>query len=190
VSALAAARPAEEAHLMGVDPAQFRDAMRRLAGGVTIVTTSDGQRRRGLTATGVCSLSAEPPSLIVCVNRRAEAHDLIAATRRLCVNVLGSAHRSLAECFAGRHGERGEARFLRGQWGTLATGAPCLADAVAVFDCAIVDSWSFATHTVFVCHVVATRGASPDDPLVYFDGSFAALGPHFVDRAMQEAEWL
>jgi flavin reductase (DIM6/NTAB) family NADH-FMN oxidoreductase RutF len=164
--------------------------MRCLAGGVTIDTTSDGTRRRGLTVTGICSLSAEPPSLIVCVNRRAEAHDLIAATRRLCVNLLGKHHRSLAESFAGRHGARGESRFRHGAWGALASGAPWLKDSISAFDCAIVDSWTFATHSVFVCHVIGTGEPVDEEPLVYFDGAFAGLGLHFVDRAMQEAEWL
>jgi flavin reductase (DIM6/NTAB) family NADH-FMN oxidoreductase RutF len=176
--------------LHGVEPGEFRRSMRCLAGGVTIVTTADTERRLGLTVTGICSLSADPPALIVCINRQAEAHDLIASTRRLCVNLLGKHHRSLAESFAGRHGAKGEGRFQRGEWGRLATGSPWLKDSISAFDCAIVDSWTFATHSVFVCHVIATGDVIDEEPLVYFDGAFAGLGLHFVDRAMQEAEWV
>ena len=60
--------------------------------GVTIVTTSIGEQRNGLTATAVCSLSAEPPMLLACVNREAGAHDPTLQSRVFCVNLLGAKH--------------------------------------------------------------------------------------------------
>jgi flavin reductase (DIM6/NTAB) family NADH-FMN oxidoreductase RutF len=55
---------------MGIDHATFRAAMARFPGAVTIITARQGTERRGITATAVCSVSAEPPSLLVCVNRK------------------------------------------------------------------------------------------------------------------------
>ena len=67
------------APVVAVNSDDFREGMRQLAAGVTIVTTSIGDQRIGLTATAVCSLSAEPPMLLACVNREAGAHDPDAA---------------------------------------------------------------------------------------------------------------
>ena len=68
---------------------QFRVAMRRYPAAVTIVTASDNQRRHGMTATAVTSLSLDPPSLLVCLNRTTLLHDIMLSARRFCVNVLG-----------------------------------------------------------------------------------------------------
>ena len=73
---------------MPVATADFIAGMRRLAAGVTIVTASQGELRAGLTATSVCSLTAEPPRLLACVHREADAHDMILASGRFAVNVL------------------------------------------------------------------------------------------------------
>ena len=61
------------APLVEADRQGFRDAMRQLASGVCVVTLGAGDERKGLTATSVSSLSAEPPTLLVCVNRRRRA---------------------------------------------------------------------------------------------------------------------
>ena len=60
---------------MTVDPAAFKKGMRHLAASVTLITTRHRDRRGGLTATAVCSVSAEPPQLLICVNKSASAHD-------------------------------------------------------------------------------------------------------------------
>lgn len=80
----------------------FRAAMRHLAGGVSVITTGSGAERNGLTATSVSSLSAEPPTLIVCINRQASAWPLIARHRAFGVNVLGSDQIEIGERFSGR----------------------------------------------------------------------------------------
>ena len=71
------------APVVTADPEDFKEGMRQLAAGVTIVTTAVGERRNGLTATAVCSLSAEPPMLLACVNREAGAHDPTLLSRGL-----------------------------------------------------------------------------------------------------------
>ena len=123
-----------------VDVELFKQGMRQLVGAVTLITTRDATQRRGMTATAVCSLSAEPPSLLVCINRTAEAHDVILSGRCFCMSLLSYSQQSLAESFAGRDGSKGEERFERGKWGVLATGAPYLEDSLAAFDCALTDT--------------------------------------------------
>ncbi len=164
---------------MAIPPAvgaeAFKRGMRRLAGGVTIITTEHAGEVNGLTATAVTSLTADPPQLLVCVNRSAAAHDLIRKGARLCVNALGLEHRALAERFAGIDGVHGPERFAAGTWTTLSTGAPALADALAAFDCVVADSVDVATHTIFICRVVDVRSREDGAALVYESGGFASV---------------
>jgi flavin reductase (DIM6/NTAB) family NADH-FMN oxidoreductase RutF len=153
----------------------FKQGMRCLAAGVTIVTTLHDGVRGGLTATAVTSLSADPPQVLVCVNRGAGAHDLIHRGSLMCVNVLAHAHQHLAARFAGQKGVFGEDRFAAGRWTTLTTGAPVLADALASFDCVVTERVQSATHTIFIGRVVGVRARPKAKPLVYASGTYARL---------------
>ncbi len=158
-----------------VDAAAYKAAMRRLAAGVAIVTGAHGGTRGGLTATAVCSLSAEPPQLLVCVNRQIEPHDIIRDGAVMGVSLLGTEHRALAARFAGMTRVSGAARFGEGSWLTLKTGASLLEDAVAAFDCVITEAIDTATHTVFIGKVVAVRVRADAAPLLYAEGEFQSL---------------
>lgn len=167
---------ASETAARAVCPANdFRTAMQKLAGSVCVVTTADQGRRLGLTMTAVCSLSADPPSLVACVNRSAEAHDLIIASGRLCVNVLKFDHIPLSVSFSAGDGSKGEVRFTTADWGTSVTGAPVLGDALAYFDCWVVDKVQAKTHTVFVCNVAGAGTAGAGEPLIYANRQYGRL---------------
>jgi flavin reductase (DIM6/NTAB) family NADH-FMN oxidoreductase RutF len=160
-----------------VTPEAFIQGMRQLAAGVAVVTTGEHGNRAGLTATSVCSVSAEPPQLLVCINRRAEAHDVLCRSGAFVINLLSSEQQDVAETFAGTAGLRGEERFACGSWTRLATGAPVLEPCLASFDCRVVQAIAVATHTIFVGAVLAVR-AQPDlAPLVYVEGDFGLIAP-------------
>ena len=163
------------APVAAVDAADFKEGMRQLTAGVTIVTTSIGERRIGLTATAVCSLSAEPPMLLACVNREAGAHDPTLQSRVFCVNVLGAQHLDLATQFASS--ARVSERFTTGNWGTLATGAPVLMDALASFDCLLGQTLRAETHTVLSGRVQAVRTDAAQEPLLYSRGAYGTFAP-------------
>ena len=112
-----------------VPTADFIAGMRRLAAGVTIVTARLDEVRAGLTATAVCSLTAEPPRLLACVHREADAHGLILDSRLFAVNLLTPAHQALSDHFGGRDESHGPTRFSVGAWAVGATGVPILTDA-------------------------------------------------------------
>lgn len=155
----------------------FLDGMRRVGGSVAIVTTHapDGAPK-GLTATAFTSLSADPPAILVCVNRRTQVASEVEAAGRFCVNVLAADHVAVAETFAGRAGLTGEERFAHGRWGTLATGAPALDGALVVFDCELERVVEHTSHLVLFGRVVRTE--APDGapaPLLYCAGRFATL---------------
>jgi flavin reductase (DIM6/NTAB) family NADH-FMN oxidoreductase RutF len=149
--------------------------MRRLATGVTIVTTRHGDVLAGLTATSVCSLTAEPPRLIACINRDADAHALIARSGVFAVNLLTPAHRDLADHFGGRTEAFGPARFELGAWTTGVTGAPLLLDAAASFDCRLVRTVPIGTHAIFIGEIEAVRHREEAEPLLYHDRGYATL---------------
>lgn len=160
-----------------MDPSTYRDAMRNHAGAVTIITAGSPGQRTGLTATAVCSLSDDPPSLVICVNRTASAYPIIKAERVFCVNLLAEDQHDIANCFAGRTGLKAESRFDIGQWTALATGAPALAEAVANFDCMLVNAHEMKTHAIFVGLVKAVRTKPEANPLLYIRGKFGTLLP-------------
>ncbi|MBM3522355.1 MAG: flavin reductase family protein [Alphaproteobacteria bacterium] len=171
--------------LPSIAPEAFKVGMRRLAAGVTIVTAMHDGERNGLTATAVTSLSADPPQLLVCVNRTATAHDLIHGGAALCVNLLAQEHRALAARFAGMDGVHGPERFDIGDWTTLVTGSPVLADALAAFDCVVAEAVDSRTHTIFIGRVVGIRARDDGAALVYEAGRFGkfAVTPDKVARA-------
>src|SRR4029453_1507179 len=107
---------------MSIDPAAFKRGMRHLAASVTLITTRHRELRGGLTATAVCSVSAEPPQILVCVNKTASAPASIGEAGFFCVNILAPSHRKLAERFAGMDDVEGDDRFRdMGEWSTLST---------------------------------------------------------------------
>jgi flavin reductase (DIM6/NTAB) family NADH-FMN oxidoreductase RutF len=145
-----------------------------MAAGVGIVTTGAKGERRGLTATAICSLSDDPPTVLACVNVRAAAHDFIIQHGAFAINALASDQKELARCFSGQLGLSGEDRFVMGDWRILQTGAPILGSALFSLDCELVDHKAVATHTIFIGRVVAA-GHQPSSPLVYHQGAYKLL---------------
>jgi flavin reductase len=159
-----------------IDPGLFKSGMRRLASGVSLVTTVLDGQPHGMVATSVCSVSAEPPSLLVCVNRSSKSHDPIRDAGIFCINLLGAEDDEIARRFSAP--EHRETRFAEREWASLVTGAPALADALASFDCRTAHTVPADTHTIFIAHVVAARvGQLGKGALVYLDGQYSTVAP-------------
>ncbi|EQM77156.1 NADH-dependent FMN reductase RutF [Stutzerimonas stutzeri] len=145
----------------------YRDAMARLAAAVNVITTDGPCGRAGFTATAVCSVTDDPPTLLVCLNRSASPHPAVIGNGTLCINTLASDHQALSNLFGGKTPMA--ERFAAASWSTWATGAPVLDDAVASFDCRISQISSVGTHDILYCEVLALRRRDSADGLVYFD---------------------
>jgi flavin reductase (DIM6/NTAB) family NADH-FMN oxidoreductase RutF len=159
------------------DAEAFKAGMRHLAAHVCLITTvgPDGARR-GLTATAVCSVSADPPTLLCCVNRQIAPFAAIRESGIFAVNVLGVQDLELAERFAGEI--QGEARFDIGNWIAVATGAPALESALTTFDCRMTRLEEVATHGILFGEIQAIRSrGSNAEPLLYSHGTFGAFAP-------------
>lgn len=157
-----------------VDRQAFRDGMSRLATAVNIITTMDGDRPFGFTASAVASVTDTPPTLLVCVNRDSQSYPVLRASGVLCVNTLASQHEELGMLFAGRTKDM-EVRFAAAGWTAGASNAPVLADAVVSFDCRIDSIVSAGTHEILLCGVLAVHHGSGEDALVYYNRKFSGL---------------
>lgn len=159
-----------------MDSHLFKNGMRRLAGAVCIIATSALEKRWGLTATAVCSLSAEPPRLLACVNRNGATLASITDSRRFSANVLGAQHQALAEAFARPPASPTADRFAQGHWTEMTTGAPILADGVVSFDCTVAAIIDTGSHGIVVGDVVDVGiNDAPAAALLYASGQFVTL---------------
>ncbi len=156
-------------------PDLFRQGMRRLASGVSIVTTFDGAAPQGFAATAVSSVCADPsPTLLICVNRTVSCHGTIHGRGLFCVNVLAEDDLATARLFS--CSEHRHLRFRDAPWEILTTGAPALTDALASFDCKVAQAIEVQSHTIFLGTVVATRLRGGEHrPLLYVGGRFDRL---------------
>jgi flavin reductase (DIM6/NTAB) family NADH-FMN oxidoreductase RutF len=152
--------------------AGFRDAMRRAAATVALVTTSEDGVWHGMAATAVTSVSTSPPSLLVAVNHQASIHDPLTRVGRFCVNLLALRHRSLVRAFSGAM--KGADRFLLGEWQACDAAPPMLVDAPAAFECELDASLDYGSHSIFIGQVRAVAINGVSDPLIWSDAAFAA----------------
>lgn len=159
---------------MSLDSNLFKRGMRRLASGVSIITTAENGERHGMAATSVCSVSADPPTLLVCVNRTATTHAIIARAGFFSVNLLAETDDELARRFSSAADRA--TRFEGRDWTTLVTQAPALIGALASFDCEVMQKIDVDSHTVFIGRVKAIElWHERIVPLVYLDGRFDTL---------------
>jgi flavin reductase (DIM6/NTAB) family NADH-FMN oxidoreductase RutF len=156
-------------------PDDFRTAMRQIPAAVTIVTTSAGGVRHGLTATAVASVSADPPQVLVCVNRGARSSVAISVAGRFGLNYLGAEHIELAEAFAAPTGDH-EDRFRRARWSDSPSGTPLLLDALVAFECIVVNEIRSGTHVIFIGQVTAVRRREGRS-LIYQCAAFTSPNP-------------
>lgn len=159
-----------------IDREAFKEAMRHLVGGVSIVTVASGKRRGGLTATSMTSLSADPPSLIVCIKQGSSGIALLRESGRFGVSILGEGHSSIADTFAGRDGRRGAERYHGAEWIETPDAPPVLADALASFDCTVENMIDQFSHTIVIGRVTASRARGGDGALVYWRAAYGRLG--------------
>jgi flavin reductase len=151
----------------------FRDAMALLGAAVNVVTTDGAAGRAGFTASAVCSVTDQPPTLLVCLNRQASVYPQVKENRVLCVNVLADGHQDLSSLFGGK--TPNEERFAAASWSVLETGSPALDGAVVSVDCRIREVVAVSTHDLLICEVAAIRHGGGKRGLVYFARRYHGL---------------
>jgi flavin reductase (DIM6/NTAB) family NADH-FMN oxidoreductase RutF len=158
-----------------VSPGDFRSAMRHLAGGVSIITVGRGADIAGMTVTSVSSLSVDPPTLIVSINRESSSWPLLKHDGFFGVNILTADQLDIAERFAGKDGLKGSARFAGAQWIARVSGVPLLVGALAAIDCEVEDIVERHSHAIVIGRVLDMQLSSRTAALAYWQGQYVAI---------------
>ena len=157
---------------MPVNQQAYRDAMARLGAAVSVITSDGPGGRCGFTASAVCSVTDDPPTLLVCMNRGSTLNEAFKANGVLCVNTLTAAQEALSPLFGGQVEVSMEGKFDAADWTALSTGSPVLSGAVVSFDCRIAQVTEVGTHSVFFCEVDAIQAGAEREGLIYFGRSY------------------
>jgi flavin reductase (DIM6/NTAB) family NADH-FMN oxidoreductase RutF len=170
----------------GVDAACFRDVIRHLASGVTIITSSLGGEPVGLTATAICSVSATPPLLLISLTSSSRTAQGVEETGRFAVHLLPHHGRKYAEQFASRGSHFDGVRYAKHSGSEL----PVLAEAFGWFVCEVEQKIPAADHIIFVGRVLECelRKKTPD-PLVYYDRGYRKLAAGVEPGAENLEPW-
>ncbi len=152
----------------------MKQAMRRLVASVVVVTAHDGEKRYAMAASAVTSLSMDPPSILLCVNKSASIYPILESGADFCINILSPSHEPLAVASSGA--QKGEARFAIGDWREDPdTKTPFLGDAQAGLICAVDGIHHYGTHGIFIGKVKRVHLHGDVYPLIYVDGRYASV---------------
>jgi flavin reductase (DIM6/NTAB) family NADH-FMN oxidoreductase RutF len=153
----------------------FRGAMRHLIGAVSVITAGRGDDITGMTVTSVSSLSVDPPSLIVSVNRASSTWPLLRHYGHFGVNILNADQLDIAERFSGKDGLKGAERFAGAQWTARPPGAPLLVGALAAIDCEVEDIFERHSHAIVIGRVRDMKLSGRSAALAYWHGRYVTV---------------
>jgi len=160
---------------MAVESSVLRATMRQWATGVTVVTTALGEARGGMTVSSFTSVSLEPPTVLVCLNKNAYCHDLVKLSGVYAVSMLAEGQDALSNRFAGLDAAFNEDRFAGLEVTTGETGCPLLPGAIAHLDCRVKSAHETSTHTIFIAEVVFAEVDARKRPLIYLNRTYHIL---------------
>lgn len=166
--------PDEPTHVT-VASQDYRNAMSHFAGAVHIATTNGISGIRGVTISAACSLSDEPPTILICLMRNNPDNQFFIKNKNFALNTLAGHHQPLSDAFSGKGGLLQNERFEIAKWQNLTTGAPVLEDALASFDCKLVSWNEHDTHYVLIGEVVAIKRNQSQNALLYLNRAYHTL---------------
>ena len=155
--------------LAPVAPDTFRSVMGHFVTGITVVTTLQDGRPRGITVNALTSVSLEPPLVVVALDRRRFITPSVHETGRYAVNVLSEDQQALSDCFAGAAVTPDRDAFCGAAWTPGPTGLPLLEGAIATLECTVTETFQAGDHELFVARVDSVGNAEPHPmPLLYY----------------------
>lgn len=154
----------------GIDSDSFRRVMRALAGTVTVISTENEGGLYGFTATAVCSICAEPPTLMIAVNRTARTHAHITRKSAFAVNIMAEDQKDVADLF----GRKADDVFDSVPHRISENGVPVIREAAATIECRIDQVLDVGTHSLFFGRIERAE-ASGKAPLIYYDGQYGGV---------------
>ncbi len=155
---------------------RFKAGMQLLAATTTVITATHEGQRSGMAATAVSSLTADPPSLLICTNRTSRTYGFIMDSRRFAVNLIPDDLPEVVNAFASK-GDKEQQFLAAGNWRTSDNGLPILEEAVACFECRV-DNWvNTKTHAVFFGMVDDVHLKPDKSPLIFARRGFQRIVP-------------
>lgn len=155
-----------------IDAKRFWRTLGERAIGVTIVTAAGTAGPAGFLALSAAHVSADPPTLLVSIDRRTAALAAVLESRHFAVNILGRAHAAVSDAFAGKDEAKGRDRFAPGQWSSLSTGAPIFRGGLAAFDCALEETVERPGTVIAIGRVIDCFARGEGEPLLFFRGTY------------------
>jgi flavin reductase (DIM6/NTAB) family NADH-FMN oxidoreductase RutF len=172
---------------MAIEKEMFRQVMGRFATGVTVVTTKSNDVLAGLTVNAFCSVSLNPPLVLICVDNRSNTLDLLRESKKFAVNMLTAEQKDFGRGFATSSPERFE-HFCHASHHIAVTGAPIIDNVLAFIDARIVEEYLAGDHTIFIGQVEAMGTAGrvtfmseegkEQNTLVDYNGTVPSEDPH------------
>jgi flavin reductase (DIM6/NTAB) family NADH-FMN oxidoreductase RutF len=161
-----------------IDSRAFWQTLGQRPIGMTVVTADSDDGPTGFLGLSAAHVTANPPTMLVSVDRKTSARAGILARRHFAVNFLPATAVKVADAFGGKSGIVGAARFAEGEWCKLVTGAPVFRAALGVFDCIVDDVVERGDVSIIIGKVVAVASGADAEPLIFFRGrSHSGLGP-------------
>lgn len=165
-----------------VETELFLEAMSKASTSVNIITTDGRTGRVGVTVSAMCSVSADRPTVMVCVHHMSPAAPLIQENGVFCVNMLTDEQSYISDTFAGRLKTEDGNKFSCAEWHPMATGCPGLVGSLVSFDCTLVQQMRWDTHHMFLGEVVDIEHAGDEAlPLLYACRAYGS--PNFETSA-------
>lgn len=156
---------------MSIDASAFRSLLGRFATGVTVVTTRDpGGTYHGMTVSAFCSLSLDPPLVLMCIDKTATMFEMLTTSEYFTANILAAHQEEIARRFAMVDSDKFE-----GIGYTVVDTGAALDDVLAHAQCVRINSIEAGDHTIVIGEVRAAT-VTEGEPLLYFRGGYAGLG--------------
>jgi flavin reductase (DIM6/NTAB) family NADH-FMN oxidoreductase RutF len=145
----------------------MKQVNRQFVTGVTVVTVMDGDKPRGLAVNAFSSISLDPPTVMVCVQRTSSTYDSLFRASHLAINILSTGQVDVVNQFASKSADK----FAGVDWEPNRFGSPVIAGSSAWMEAEIRERLQASTHTIFICRVV-DASATDAHPMVYSAGRF------------------
>lgn len=153
---------------------QFRSVMRRVAGGVSIITAGRDDDIAGMIVTSLTSLGTNPPRLLVSINRQASSFALIERYRLFGLSVLNADQQDLADRFSNA-GLKGKQRFEGTAWSPGSSGVPLLGGTLAAVECQVEEIIERHSHGIIVGRLLSMDLSHRLSGLVYWNGQYVEI---------------
>ena len=156
---------------MAISREEFRAALGRFASGVTVVTTKDNTGKLfGITVSAFCSVSLEPPLILVCIEKRTGSHHAFEQSKAFVVNLLHEGQQQTSNHFA----SHSEDKFAEIEYGLGIEDLPLLTDALVNLECRLQHSYEGGDHTIYVGEIERAT-VNDENPLVYWNGNYREI---------------